>query len=291
MLQRFTRLTHLSLNIRREFDIPPGESKIPFPALQSLVVTAPSKSLKRMVETIDCPRLNHLDLRPKPSCTVLDLQDCLGSCASAFGSTLDSLVIWAWHLSIREIHSEQTYASAAAVLPSLARLPHLQSLKLAASARFWMPGFALEEICGTLPELRALALDLLWEHPSDNNEYWKLEPPKSCLDTLVTLPAPTLETVIKTSRLCPHLRTLELPMLEATSSGSTGVPSHHELEMDVKIETVRVRGGPVGDVARALQRQFGCVEVARWLSLPKQPLPLANVRLLGHGPALDGGDL
>lgn len=226
-------------------------------ALKSLVVTAPVKSLKALAEEIDCPLLRHLDVRPKPGSTMPELQECLESFASLFGSTLDSLVVWSWRLSLSEINRKRTDAFSAAVLSALAHLPNLRSLKLAAGAAFLACGFALEGICAVLPELRALSLGLLWEPPSDNNEYLDMAPPNVSINTLLSLREPTAQTAVE--RWCPHLHTLELQILDLTSPTNVSL---RRLGMDA-------RGQDTTDILQILMHLLYRLEMVEWLAVPQ----------------------
>ncbi|KZT70677.1 hypothetical protein DAEQUDRAFT_810551 [Daedalea quercina L-15889] len=276
MLSRFRKLSRLTLDIQREFDIPKGVAKIKFPALQSLEVVACVKSLNALVESIDCPQLSHVDVRTRAPCTIDQFKECLDGIACKFGSTLRTMAIRGWQQSLKELREgRQDDIFPAAILPVLGYLPTLQSLELSGCTAFWTSGFALDTLLATLPALRSLKLILFAELPVEFPEHYCTSPPTVDIIDLLTIPAPTLQTLLDIPELCPTLETLELPIIDmlqppnVLSFDSALAP----LTLDIKLTTVRKRKSLDYDEAYDLLDRVcpGCTPV-RWLNVADEHL-------------------
>lgn len=274
LAKNFSKLTHLTLNIKREFEIPEGKGKIAFPHLRTLEVVAPIDSLQVLVELIDCPSLSRVDIRPYGFCILGELRTCLESIADTWSTNIKDLTVRGWQLWSRELHLKDPIPFVEGIAPVLSRFSSLHSLHLAGSTLFWIDGFHVETLLECLVGLHSLRIDLLWEHPGNLVDLVIFPPIKPDLDDIMALPAPTIAAVHAFARLWPALETLELPVLDMLHVVEPPMDKRLPPRGVGRFTYVRKRKAEDNDLCfSSLGRIYDKVHIKEWLQVPDYMIP------------------
>ena len=264
-LSRFQKLVDLNLDIKREFDIAPGTQAICFRSLRSLTVYAPIKSIRELMENIDCPLISSIDVRPRDKCTLEQFIDCLMYIVGKFGTALDRLAIRGRKLSFDELRRQEAIPFASSLLPVLSLLPSLLHLEISGIYNFWREGFNLPDILRAVPGLLSLKITIPRELPRDIGEYLPLQVQESP-EELEALRAPTLDDLLAVPQVCPSLEELVLPILDARNPPSTALGPGAPLGIKVVIGAVRrVKIESKKDAYGRLRAVCPGIQLARWL--------------------------
>ena len=275
MLSYVGKLTHLTLDIKREFEIPDVKGKISFPNLRRLEVVAPIASLQVLIGLLDCPLLSHIDIRPHGPCTMAFLRSCVELIAERWPTSIEHLAVRGWRLWSRELHSKQPIPLVPELQPVLTRFTSLRSLELAGSPLFWQNGFHLDLLLRHLCGLRSLKIDLVWEHAGNISDNMIFSPAQPNVNDIMAIPAPTIEAMRLLSRLVPNIESIELPILDMLHIVEPPARWPTPARCVGRFTYVRKRQTEDVDVyVSALRRLYEKMHIQKWLLVPEKMIPV-----------------